>query len=565
MARNGLPAALLALGTAATCAGAGVALPLHTSGRYLVDAAKQRVKLAAVNWYGAEEQDYVVAGLEYAPLSDIARQIRVMGFNAVRLPWSNEMVETNPVIANARLAANPSLAGLPALGVFDAVVAALANEGLQIVLDNHMSNANWCCSDTDGNGLWYNAQFPESNWLADWQTMAGRYLNQPAVIGADLRNEPRDGATWGGSDPQFDWHAAAERGGNAVLAANPNLLIFVEGINYATDLTGALGLPVQLSAAGQVVYSSHDYSWDHTGLSSYDELAAQLDGSWGYLLASGVPVWVGEFGTCHTDVSCVTSSSAGTGGFWFSNFQQYLQQRDADWSYWALNGTEARGDTRTLGAEETYGILNVTWTGSASPDLLNALQAVSAPTAAPAVNPGGIVDPVTYAAQVAPGSLASVFGTALAPVTSPAASLPLLPELGGGAVSMNGSVSVPLLFASPDQMNIQIPWELDPAAPASLTVSVGWLSSAEEPVTLAMAAPVVFLMQPGVSNQGAVLIANTNLIAAPAGSGFPNAQPAHPGDYISIFCTGLGAVTNRPATGAAAPSNPLAWTVAMPT
>lgn len=159
MLRMELPVALLALVAATTCVGAVVALPLHTTGRYLVNASNQRVKLAAVNWYGAEEQDYVVAGLEYAALSDIAYQIRVMGFNAVRLPWSNQMVETNPVIDNSRLAANPSLVGQRALGVFDAVVAALANEGLLIILDNHMSNANWCCSDTDGNGLWYNAAF----------------------------------------------------------------------------------------------------------------------------------------------------------------------------------------------------------------------------------------------------------------------------------------------------------------------------------------------------------------------------------------------------------------------
>jgi len=557
--------ALVTLATAATCAGAGIALPLHTGGRYIVDANNQRVKLAAVNWYGAEEEDYVVAGLEYAALPDIAQQIRVMGFNAVRLPWSNQMYETNPVIDPARLAANPSLVGLQALGVFDAVVAALANEGLLVILDNHMSNANWCCSDTDGNGLWYNSEFPEKSWLADWQGMAGRYLNQPAVIGADLRNEPRSGATWGGSDPLYDWHAAAERGGDAVLSVNPSLLIFVEGVNYATDLSGALDLPVQLSVTSQLVYSSHDYSWDHAGLASYDELAAQLDGLWGYLLMSGLPVWVGEFGTCHTDVSCVTSSTAGTGGFWFSNFQQYLQQHDADWSYWALNGTEARGDTRTLGAEETYGILNTSWTGSASPDLLNALQAVTAPTATPAINQGGVVNPVTYTAQVAPGSLASVFGVNLAPVTAAAASLPLLPELGGGVMSMNGSLAVPLLFSSPYQMNIQIPWEVDPASPASLTASVGWLASAAQPVQLEAAAPVVFLLQPGVSNQGAVLIANTGLVAALAGSDFPNARPAQPGDYISIFCTGLGAVTNQPATGAASPSEPLAWTAATPT
>ena len=107
--------------------GAAVALaapPLHTAGRFIVDSSGARVKLAAVNWYGAEEKDFVVAGLDIAPLASISHHIRTMGFNAVRLPWSNEMYESNPVVNVARLPANPDLKGLRALDVFDAVTAA---------------------------------------------------------------------------------------------------------------------------------------------------------------------------------------------------------------------------------------------------------------------------------------------------------------------------------------------------------------------------------------------------------------------------------------------------------
>src|SRR5690349_16112695 len=39
------------------------ALPLRTSGRFIVDANGKRFKLASANWYGAEERDFVVAGL----------------------------------------------------------------------------------------------------------------------------------------------------------------------------------------------------------------------------------------------------------------------------------------------------------------------------------------------------------------------------------------------------------------------------------------------------------------------------------------------------------------------
>src|SRR5215510_10767264 len=86
-------------------------LPLRTEGRWIVDAAGERFKLAGVNWYGAEEEDFVPAGLDKRPVADIALLIRELGFNSVRLPWSNELVGRNPVVADGVVAANPSLRG----------------------------------------------------------------------------------------------------------------------------------------------------------------------------------------------------------------------------------------------------------------------------------------------------------------------------------------------------------------------------------------------------------------------------------------------------------------------
>ena len=363
------------------------AFPLHTQGRWILDHNNQRVKLAGVNWYGAEEQDYVVAGLELAKLVDIAVEIKRMGFNSVRLPWSNELYESNPLVSDAAVAANPQLKGLHAMDVFDAVVNALAAQGLLIILDNHVSTADWCCYDTDGNGLWYNPRYPETNWIVDWQGMAERYRSQPTVVAVDLRNELRAGATWGG-DPQYDWHAAAQRAGNAILSVNPNLLVIVEGINYASGLTGVAQSPIVLNFPNRVVYSAHDYAWFHSGLTSYGQVQQQLNQSWGYILTESppAPVWVGEFGTCHTGLSCFQDSAAGSQGLWFSSFLQYLGQSDFDWCYWPLNGTEARGTSRTFGSEETYGVLNTSWDGPAVPEepgsgvtLLGNLQTIIPP------------------------------------------------------------------------------------------------------------------------------------------------------------------------------------------
>ncbi|GAA3439276.1 hypothetical protein GCM10018954_088970 [Kutzneria kofuensis] len=60
-----------------------------------------------MNWFGAESGEFVVGGLDRQPLDRIAQLIRNGGFNSVRLPWSNELVESNPVVADTYLTANP--------------------------------------------------------------------------------------------------------------------------------------------------------------------------------------------------------------------------------------------------------------------------------------------------------------------------------------------------------------------------------------------------------------------------------------------------------------------------
>src|SRR4051812_43924514 len=178
--------------------------PLHTNGHQILDAAGRPVRLASVNWYGFDQKEFVPGGLDHAPLEEIIRQIKAIGANSVRLPWANETLERNPVVPDYAVKANPEFRGKHALAIMDAVIAALARARILIILDNHMSNADWCCIETDGNGLWYNAEYPEKKWLADWRGIVRRYKRQPWVIGADLRNELRSGASWGGSDPRLD-------------------------------------------------------------------------------------------------------------------------------------------------------------------------------------------------------------------------------------------------------------------------------------------------------------------------------------------------------------------------
>jgi endoglucanase len=348
--------------------------PLHTEGRWILDATAARFKLASVNWYGFEELDYVPAGLEIAHRSDIAFQITEMGFNSVRLPFSIEMIESTEPVADHVVAANPELEGLTPIQVMDAVIDALATHGLVVILDNHSSEAVWYSPD---HGLWYTDAYPESAWLAMWRELSHRYLDHPAVVGFDLRNELRAGATWGG-DPATDWKSAAERAAAEIHAIDDTKLIMLAGIGYGADFTGVYTDPITLTVPGRLVYSPHDYSWFHGYIDSYSDLAIELGSWWGFLLVEGepytAPIWLGEFGTCNTGPDCIAGDTAD--GAWFSTFIEYLNAGDIDWAYWPLNGTMARADDREYGAVDWFGVIDETWSEPSLPELLEELQTI---------------------------------------------------------------------------------------------------------------------------------------------------------------------------------------------
>jgi aryl-phospho-beta-D-glucosidase BglC (GH1 family) len=344
-------------------------LPLSTCGRWVVDRAGRRVKLAGVNWYGASDVKHVVGGLDKVPLARVPQQIRELGFNSVRLPFSNEMLRAPAVPAEA-IAANPALAGKTPLQVFDATVAALTDAGLLVVLNNHSTHAMWCCN-FDDDGLWWTAEHSEEDWIRDWEMIADRYGKNPRVVGADLRNEIRIARPAGGILPRIpswggggtnDWLAAATRAGNRVLARAPGWLIVIEGLNSGEDLSQAGVRPVVLNVPRKVVYSAHQYGFFRPGMPAIPGLggptyaamnaadhAAASRKQWGYLFEpgqpGGAPVWLGEFG-----------DSASSDPAWLTNLAAYLDATDADWAYWPLNGgPKASGDS------EPFGLLEDDW------------------------------------------------------------------------------------------------------------------------------------------------------------------------------------------------------------
>ena len=162
-------------------------------------------------------------------------------------------------------------------------------------------------------------------------------------------------------------------------------------------------------------------------------------------------------------------------------------------------------------------------------------------SASPSVSAGGVVNAASFAPApqnfVAPGSLVSIFGSQLSSGSSlAAAALPLPVKLAGASVLVNGS-SIPLLYVSPGQINAQLPFDLPPGEAATLQVSSVTSLSRPETLRVEAAAPGVF----------AVL-----------------ATGRRPGDTISIFAAGLGAVSPPLPAGTAAPLTPLSRTLTTP-
>jgi uncharacterized protein (TIGR03437 family) len=174
------------------------------------------------------------------------------------------------------------------------------------------------------------------------------------------------------------------------------------------------------------------------------------------------------------------------------------------------------------------------------------------------------VNGASFVAQgpISPALISSIFGTKLARAAAQAQSLPLPTTLSGVTVRIN-DVAAPLFYVSPSQINFQVPWEVLGQTQASVTVTVNYVTSAPWSGTLAPATPGIFSINQQGSGQGAILMANTGALAAVAGS-LPGARPAQRGEYVSIYCTGLGPVANQPASGAVAQAAPLSTTLTTP-
>ncbi len=181
----------------------------------------------------------------------------------------------------------------------------------------------------------------------------------------------------------------------------------------------------------------------------------------------------------------------------------------------------------------------------------------------PSLGAGAIVNGASFAkatdpnGALSPGAIVSAFGANLASSTQVALTVPLSTSINGSSLSFFAGAQefpAPLFFVSSGQINAQIPFTVPLNAAITAQVTFNGQKSAAQPVTMAAGAPGIFNIGGGV---GAILH-NTDFTIV------SSSNPAKRGEFVDIFCTGLGAVNPPAVSGAPGPSSPPSTTVATP-
>jgi aryl-phospho-beta-D-glucosidase BglC (GH1 family) len=77
--------------------------------------------IKGVSYYGFEQNTFCPAGLWGNPLNQILNFVKENNFNAIRIPFSLELVKNNPK-TDVDCHTNPTLCHLPALSLMEAFI-----------------------------------------------------------------------------------------------------------------------------------------------------------------------------------------------------------------------------------------------------------------------------------------------------------------------------------------------------------------------------------------------------------------------------------------------------------
>jgi minor extracellular serine protease Vpr len=241
----------------------------------------------------------------------------------------------------------------------------------------------------------------------------------------------------------------------------------------------------------------------------------------------------------------------------------------ADVQFSSRNGTLQKAESKT----NAYGIATAeailgSQPGSYSYSVTAAGMTLGVSATAipqPIISDGGVLNAASFekGKPVAPGSYVSIFGTSLSTVTRGATTAILPLVISGVTVSFDvpsAKISVPghLVYVSPNQVNLQVPWELQgqTSAQVKVTFGDGFGFGFGNVVTVPLSDYTPAFFEIGGGN-----VAARDVKGGVIGTG----NPAQRGQVVQLYANGLGPVSNQPASGDPAPSSPLANCRSTPT
>jgi uncharacterized protein (TIGR03437 family) len=165
--------------------------------------------------------------------------------------------------------------------------------------------------------------------------------------------------------------------------------------------------------------------------------------------------------------------------------------------------------------------------------------------------------------QITPGAWATLRGAGLASGPAVQQNIPYTNSLLTTQVTMQGQ-SLPLYYVSPNQVNALIPQGVNQGNQQLTVTRDGNNKSVGINVQVINPQPGIFSVDSSGTGQGSIQIANTGYIAGPTSTNPPQ-KPVARGQFISIYCNGLGPVNGTPPlNGSPAANSPLLSTTATP-
>jgi aryl-phospho-beta-D-glucosidase BglC (GH1 family) len=332
---------------------------LRVEGTKLYDSHNHLVRMTGVNWFGFETKNMIPFGLNARSYKDMLAQIKTVGFNTVRIPYSDYVLDESRAGTlllkdlDINLTLNAMNGTQTPLDLLDAIIAESGKLGLKVILDSHSRKPDSYLIE----GIW-NLDYPESKWIDNWKFIAARYADNDAVAAFDLKNEPHFEAAWAGPTSSLNWNEAAIRCANAIQTVNNNALIIVEGVEslnatstalnkywWGGNLQGVINNPITITFQNKLVYSPHEYGPEvylQPWFRDYrfpQNLPFIWEDRFGFIYSKNIGhTLVGEFGIKED----IMGSAANK---WFDDFIQYMGDRSEgySWTYWAWNPNS--GDT----------------------------------------------------------------------------------------------------------------------------------------------------------------------------------------------------------------------------